>query len=364
MKILKLLLLFITCTLVNGQPILAQNQVTEAGSDKYTLLTTPFNKRQLNSYKGQLQFNAGYRFSVNSGYYDSDGSKTVLKDLGTASIGHNYYLDVRYGITDYLEVAASSNYGKSGTKSQTLYYYSSNAAGGVDVVTVYSIDETKGFSDILLTAAARLPFDYKWFDLRISGGYYLPISKFEPPRPSSNVSDITSANTYTINYYNNYTNGFGVPVLQITGTAKATFSKFTLLASYTFQDPVKEGENVRWRQTLVNKVFTFESQPYSYLLNRTTALNTSLHYQAAGWFEINLNMSFFNSSLGWTEYNGVKYKNPDQKLFTIEPGFEIQVSPLVRIHEVVGLPVSGKNSYGPFFICTSFSFNLFPLRKF
>jgi hypothetical protein len=343
---------------------LIHSQSAEPSGDKYTFLTMPFNKRQLNNYKGQLELSVGYKFAINSRSYDSNGDKTSLKDIGTASISHYYNLGIKYGVTNFLELEVQTNYMKSGTKSQSLSYYSSNSTGGVDMVNVYTLDETKGFSDLFLSGALRLPFEYKWFDFRVSGAYFLPTSKFKPPEPTNTITDVTSANSYTINYHYNNKNGFGVPVIQFTGEAKVNLSKFTLMASYIFQDPVKEGQNIKWTQILLNQKFTYYSQPYQYLLNRTTSFDLSFHYQAAGWFNVNLNMNFLHSSKGWTEFWGSKYMNPDQKLFSLEPGFEIQVSPLVRIYEVIGLPVSGKNAYGPFFLYTTFHFNLFPFRKF
>ena len=48
-------------------------QTTSQGTDKYTLLTMPYNKRPLSLYRGQFQANAGYKFAVNGRSYDSNG---------------------------------------------------------------------------------------------------------------------------------------------------------------------------------------------------------------------------------------------------------------------------------------------------
>ena len=340
------------------------SQDKQVSGDKFTLLTIPFNQRPLNPYKGQLQLSAGYEFAVRSQSFDADGNKTSLKDLGIASIGHYYFMDVRYGITDFLEIEANMNYLKSGTRSETVYYYASNPLGGTDIVPVYSLDETKGFGDLCLSGAVRLPFDYKWFDVRISAGCFLPVARYKPPVPSSTITDIMSANSYTVNYHNNFKNGYGVPVLHLSATAKASFSKFTMVACYTVDDPVKEGTSLRWTQALENQNFTFSSTPYKYLLARKTEIDASVHYQAAGWLDLNLNACVFRTAKGWTEYIGKKFSDPEQQLISLQPGIEIQVSPLVRIYEVVNLPLSGKDIYGPFYVNTTFSFNLFPVRKF
>jgi hypothetical protein len=356
-NILSILLLTVPLLHICGQE-------KESPGDKFTLLTMPFNQRPLNSYMGQLQISAGYEFAVRSRSYDADGKKTSLKDLGIASIGHYYFMDIKYGVTNFFEVEANVDYLKSGTKSGTVYYYTSNLSGGTDIIPVYTLDETKGFGDLCLSGALRLPFDYKWFDLKISGGCFLPIAPYKPPVPTSSVTDVLSENSYTVNYHNNYRNGYGVPVLHLVATGKASLSKFTALASYTFDGPAKEGASIRWNQALENQSFTFSSTPYKYLLARTNTIDASVHYQATGWLDINLNLNLFHASKGWTEYLGKKYSNPEQKLIMLQPRFEMQVSPFVRIYEIVGLPLSGKNTYGPFYIYTTFSFNLFPFRKF
>ena len=92
-------------------------------------------------------------------------------------------------------------------------------------------------------------------------------------------------------------------------------------------------------------------------------INSSIHYQAAGWFDINLKGSYFKSDGGWTEYWGIKYANPEITLFTLEPGFEIQISPSLTIYQVAGISLTGKSTDAPFYMFTTLSFNLFPFLR-
>lgn len=339
------------------------SQVKIQSGDKYNLLTKSYNLRPLNIYKGQLQLNAGYKFGIISRIYTSNGNKTVLKDIGTASVAHNYFFDIKYGITDFLELNAETNFLKSGFRSESVVYFSSNTSGGTDVVSVNRLDEIKGFSDLFLGGSFRLPIEFKVFDFRVRGGYYLPTSRYKPPAPTSKVVDFFSSNpntSYTINYHYNNKNGYGVPVLLLSAAAKLTFSKISFEADMTLRDPVKEGKNIRWQQSKAGQEFTYYSNSYGYLLDRTMVINTSMHYQAAGWFNIWLNGSFYSTSKGWTEYYGSKYSNPEQKLFSLEPGFEIQVTPLMVIIQNAGFPISGESTKAPFYIFTTVRFNFFP----
>jgi len=326
--------------------------------DKYALLTMPYNKRPLALYKGQFQFNAGYKFAVRGSSYDLNGDIIRLKDNGTASVMHYYFAEIKYGITDFLEVSVASDYLMRGIRSETSEYWSLT-----ELITVNNLTETKGMGDILLSATGRLPFEFKMIDFSLKGGLFLPTAKYEPGKPTHSVTDFISETVYTINYHFNNTNGYGVPVSLLSAAAKFTYNQFTLETDYSFSFPVKEGTNIRWDHTFEYNNFYYTKQSYQYLVNQTNLLNISVHYQAAGWFDLNLNGMLLNSGKGWTDYWGVKYKNPDQNLFSLEPGFEIKVSPALTIYQVVSVPLSGKNMDAHFFLFTTLSVNMFPFLK-
>jgi len=352
-----ILILIIILSLAMISPL--NGQINSKPRDRFTLLTMPYNQRQLTLYRGQFQANVGYKFAVRSRNYDKNGDLLVLKDEGTASVFHYYFLQVRYGITNFLELSAETNYLKHGVRSLTTEYYSLT-----DNITVNTLTTKKGMGDLLLLGTARLPITFKWIDFGIKGGLFIPTSKYEPPKPTHTVASVTAANSFTINYHYNSTNGFGVPVYVIGTIAKLSYSKLSLETDVSFRTPVKEGENIRWDETLTtSKTFNYSNKAYKYLLNNTLELNASLHFQATGWFNIELNSNYHSSKGGWTEYWGVKYKNPDEYLFSLEPAFEIQISPALRIYEVAGFPVLGKNKDAPFYLFMTLSYNMFPFLK-
>lgn len=354
MKMKKLSILLLISALTVHIP--AGSQTTPAGSDRFSLLTMPFNQRPLNLYKGQLQLNAGYKFAVMSRQFDSDGDLVILKDIGIASVYHYYMLELKYGVTRFLDISASTDYLKRGIRSQSVTYMST-----AEIISVNNLEEEKGMGDILLLASLRPPMEYRWFDLAIGGGIYLPSAKYEPEKPDHNITDVVSSTAFTVNYHYRNRIGYGVPVLLFSPSAKLTWSKLSVEASLVLRDPVKEGENIRWNETLTaSRTFNYSSSPYKYLLNRTTDICASVHYQAAGWFDLEIGIDWFRSAGGWTEYWGNKYRNPARSIFTIEPSFEIQISPSLRIWQTAGFPVKGENSYAPFFLFTTVSYNLIP----
>ncbi len=340
-------------------PVNSQKE-SPAGRDKYTLLTMPYNERPLYLYKGQLQINTGYKFAVREKSYDAAGDKIDLKENGNGSVMHYYSFELKYGITDFIEMTVMTDYIKKGVRAETIIYLS-----GADYnITVNNLTVTRGMGDLLIQAAVRLPIEYKLFDAGLSGGIYFPTAKYEMPQPVHTITDATGINAYTINYQYRYLNGNGVPVYLFSAAGKITLSRFTFSTNYTIKSPSREGRNVRWDQALqTNKTFTYTSTPYSYLLNTSKLLNLTAHFQASGWLDINLNASSFRSAGGWTEYTGGKYKNPEQRLFALEPGMELQISPAITIYQVMGLPLSGKNTDAPFYLYATVSFNMFPFLK-
>jgi hypothetical protein len=334
------------------------SQVPSGERDKYTLLTMPFNLRQLTLYKGQFAINGGYKFAVRTQQYDSDGKKQLLTNSGTGSVYHYYFADIRYGITDFLEFGAETNFIRHGMRAQTSTIVSTTAAG-TERVTVNKLDEVKGLGDILLLLSVRPPIRYRWFDLSATGGLFLPSSKYEPEKPKDNVTDLAVANSYLINSYNRYTNGYGVPVYMISGSVKANMKRLTFTSDFTFRTPSHEGKNIRWVGTMVDKQFSYYDKSYQYLLSNEYSVNAAFHYQLTGWFDLYLNSSWQMTKGGWTEYWGNKYKNLQTDLLTLEPGFELQISPSLTIYQVAGFPLAGKNCDSPFYLFTTIRFSNF-----
>lgn len=352
------LLIIVSALLI---PVVSVKCQTAAPSgDNYTLLTMPYNQRPVSLYKGQLQVNTGYKFAVRARSFNNLGNEIVLKDKGNSSVLHYYFLELKYGVTSFIEIGAETNYMRRGIRDESVTYLSTNALGTTDEINVNKLKEYRGLGDILLFTTIRLPIEYKWADFGLRGGLFLPSSQSEPLKPTHSVSNVLAANSFTVNYHFNNKNGFGVPVYFVSALAKFSLSKFAVEADFTLREPVKEGTNIRWEETMANKVFSYYSKPYLYLLDRTIMLDASFHYQPVGWFNIYMNSSYFTTSGGWTEYYGNKYKNPEMQLFTLEPAFQIQISPSLTIYQTAGFPLSGKNSDASFYMFTTVSFNIFP----
>jgi len=318
----------------------------------------PYNMRPLSLYRSQVQIDAGYKFAIRTHRYDSGGNSLLLRKSGTGSVYHYYYFDLRYGIADFLEFGAQTNFIRHGVRSESETYVTASLTTS-DQITVTKINEVKGFGDILFSATLRLPVQYKWFDLSATGGIYVPSAEYRQEKPAHTITNITSTNSYTVNLHYNYTNGFGVLVYLIESQVKFTFGKYSLHAGFTFRTPAKEGTSIRWEENLTEKQFFYYDKSYKYLLSDAFIADLSLHYQATGWFDIFVNTNLQKTSGGWTEFWGNKYRNRETELVTLEPCFELQISPSLRVCQTAGFPLKGKNADAPFYLFTTVRFSNF-----
>jgi hypothetical protein len=332
--------------------------------DKYILLTTPYNKRPLTLYRGQLQVNAGYKFAVRARAYDENGELIRLKSNGTGSVFHYYFVDVKYGLTNFMEIGSENYMLRRGVREPSTTIVSTTSTS-IERVTINKLAENKGFGDIFVYTALRLPLKYRWFDLSVIGGLFIPSAEHETRKPENDarLSSLSPSNNYTINLHYNYANGFGVPVYSVSASSKLTLGKISAMAAWKMNTPMKEGTNTRWEETMDNRAFSYSGKTYSYLLSDNFSFDVSLHYQPTGWFNCWLNGSFFRTRGGWTEYWGNKYINKEKRVINLEPGFELQVSPSFIIYQVAGFPLNGKNSDAPFFLFTTLSYNMFPFLR-
>ncbi|MGQ9620292.1 MAG: hypothetical protein ACUVTX_04825 [Bacteroidales bacterium] len=353
-------ILFLLITMFSTYPVKGQSARQER--DKYTLLTMPYNMRPLTLYRGQVKVDGGYKFAIRSQKFDADGNLVTLRKSGTGSVYHYYYLDVRYGLLDFLEIGAETSFLRHGVRSEVVTYTAVTLTS-VDRVTVNKINEVKGFGDILFSVTAKLPIQYKWFDFSATGGIFMPSAEYEQKKPAHTLTNITADNSYTVNYHYNYTNGFGVPVYLLAAHTKFTLGKYSLQSGLIYRTPAREGTSIRWEENLIEKKFMYYDESYKYLLSDAWIGDIALHYQATGWFDLFLNANFQKTSGGWTEYWGNKYKNRETKLLSIEPCFEIQVSPSLTVCQTAGFPVAGKNNDAPFYLYTTLRFSNFPFLK-
>lgn len=343
----------------------AEGQTARSSRDIYVLLTTPYNLRPLSPYRGQVKAEGGYKFSVRSNSYNSEGQTQKITNMNTGSVYHYYYATVEYGVTDFFGISAETDMIRLGQREVTVKY-ESVTANSRDQVTTSTLKETKGLGDLLLMATLRFPERKNWIDISATGGLYIPVAEHEAQMPANTIKVVTSTTanitttTSQINIKENYRHGYGVPVFLLSASVKGGYWKYSSELKFSFLTPKEEGISTGWSTSLVDKVFTYTKKTYSYLLSNAFSFDGSLHYQATGWFDIYLNTEYRASRGGWTEKSGIRYANLETSVLAIEPGFELQVSPSLQISQTAGFPLSGRNAEAPFWLFTSLKYSFFP----
>lgn len=324
-------------------------------SDRYSLLTEPFINRSVSMHKGQIQINPAYQISISGGYFENNGEKTSLQEDGAAVIGHSSFFNIKYGLFEYLELGAEMNYFKRGIRNTTVNYLDL-----YETVTITELIENKGFEDLLLSGTFRLPLNLDILDIALSAFYLLPVSDYNPETPNHSVESIVDGSVYTtISLYETIPNGQGVSSYGFGSEFKLRFSNFAVSGAGSYIIPTGEGLKVYWLENLVDEAFEYEEVEFAYLPMSKLNANLNIHYQPSGWFHLfgGLNMMIYGS--GWFERNGLKYGYPEVLLYDFGAGFEIQISPSIRLMEQMRFPIGGQNSYSSFSIFTGLSFNMF-----
>lgn len=341
---------------ISSQVLIATAQDNNKATS-YSILTESFNLRPINMHRGQLQINTGYKLSVRTKSYNREGEVISLQEDGSASVQHKYLFDIKYGVLEFIQLGARVNYYKQGIRSETHNYLS-----GVNYITVNKLNEYKGFEDLFLHASVSLPFNINNFDFAMTGGVSLPTAKHEPDKPSHEAVPL-GLPSYTFNYQYNNKNGLGVPVWTGQADVQLSLNKLTLTSSASLSKASAEGESIYWSEYFEDREFFYNQTAYSYLLQDNLNIYTSIHYQAIGWLDTFLAYDYTKATGGWTEQYGNRYALPEMKLSYLQLGFEIQLSPLLRLNEIAGFATGGQSADASFYILTSLSFNMIPFKN-
>ncbi len=321
--------------------------------DIYSLLTERYVDRPLAMYKGQLQFNTGYDFSIISRKYDPGGEKIDLSTEGSVAAKHMFPFSLKAGILDYIQLTVAANYATMGVRSQNVTTASLGA-----YLYQSEVNRYKGFDDIYLGLDLSAPFKTQWISWTITGGIHLPVFDHEPDKPSHtyNILDATTGSA-DLKYKYNLKFGSGVPVGLIGSSLKLRLSKLSFTGSFYYLGGMKDGESADWNFRLVNNQFEYEKEIYIYHPGNQTEYNGEIAFQAINWFTVIGSFGGYQSKGGWSDVTGKKVRYFDEALNQVSIGYEILVSPMLRIEQHTILPVSGKNINGQWIFQIGISFN-------
>ncbi len=323
------------------------------------LLNEPLIDRPLQMHKGQLQFNAGYGLHYATQYFQNNGNKFSLEEEGKSILTHSFKFDLRYGITKYLEFSIKTNYLSKNERIRQVIKI------GYDNFFTYGGNiTTKGLENADLLLSFTLPDMPKTIRFNLITGIVLPAGGNEPKKPEHKItSPYTSPDAFDIRFQ--YLNRPGDGVLKSSNGigVKSVFGKIALSGSYIYSFPLTQGEGLQWFSLIDGNTFYYEPETFDYLSHKSTDLYLSGYYQAFPWFVVEMGFYLYQTMGGWREINQMKYALPEIKFLNLSAGFEIMVTPALRVYQSFSLPFSGANIPSGIFIFTNMSFNLFPFTK-
>jgi hypothetical protein len=322
-------------------------------TDIYSLLTERYVDRPINVHRGQFQVNTGYELSVLNRKFDSEGKAVNLAKDGSAAMQHLFPVDIRFGLLEHLQISAVINYARTGIRERNIWIIGYDAEVSID-----ELNEYKGPDNLNLGLSFGAPLGLEYFDLNITGNISLPVFDHTSEQPDHTTYTAKLATTYTqLNYY--YKNKFGSGI--ITGTLgtnlKFRASDLSVILNSQFSTGLKEGENTLWRSYLVENEFEYTSETYHYKSGQQIEFLVLFAYQAIDWFTMQLFVNGTNTYGGWSDVTGKKVGYRPENLIVGGLGYEILVSPHLRLFQTTSVPLWGKNIMGSFIIHTGICLN-------
>jgi hypothetical protein len=309
--------------------------------------------RPLTLHRGQLRIEGGYGLSAVTRRFDLDGDKIHLRDEGRSFVQHQWLVDVRYGLLENLTLIFSTNFRRQSERTEQVLTVTD------EVTELFEIKHRTGMEDPLLALSARAPFTSPALDIILTGGMYLPVSTYKEKVPDHKIEDV-GYRSIVYNYYQKWGNGVLVGV--IGGNLKYRGQDFAFTGSFLYNHPLGVTENVQWQHQLVNNQFQYQQQSYQYQLPNRIHFSVELEQQLSPWFVLTAILSGDKTTGGWNEVNGVRYTWPGQAFYSINPGYEILVTPKIWLRQRMILPVLGQATDAPFSIYSSLVYNFFPFN--
>lgn len=327
------------------------NLIQAQDTDIYSLLTERYVDRPINVHRGQIQVNTGYELSVLNRKFDLQGKAVNLAKDGSAAMQHLFPLDVRFGILEHLQISAGINYARAGIRERNIWI-----AGYDTELSIDELNEYKGPDNLKLGLAFKAPLGFKHLDWIIHGNISIPVFNTRPDQPAHTV--FTSIlETTQISYY--YKNKFGSGILTgaLGSDLKFHTSHFSVFLSGNFTAPLKEATNIQWKSNLIENEFQYYTEEFTFKCGKQIEYLASLAYQAIDWLVIELFINGNNTFGGWSDVTGKKIGYRPENLIAGGLGYEIMISPHLRLFQTIDIPFKGENILGFLVINTTISIN-------
>lgn len=299
--------------------------------------------------------------SIISRRFDRDGNVIRLRDEGLSSIRHRFNFDLKYGISDFVQLTLGLAHSSNVVREQTRYVF---PLPPEPVVVLNVTREYTGVEDLYAGVDLRAPLNTRKVDVAVTLGVSLPLAAFEPPEPDHSFETVQdeSGNTNRFNYHYTYPTGRGVTVAHLGGIVKYRLAKWAFSARVDYRHGMDDGSNYEWRHQMNEEGdFEYRKDPFTYRLPDSFSYRAEAEYQPLPWFNLFADVSMLTSYRGWTaRFEDVRVGTAEDLFVSIDPGFEIIITPRLWLRERLSFALAGESHEAPFAFQTTLMYNFFP----
>lgn len=317
--------------------------------------------RPITVHRGQLRLTGDYRFSILSKEFDAAGELISLREAGSASISHRVALDVKYGLSEFIQLSASIARRQHRLSHRTEYIYPEDAD---PVISHQIINDHSGLEDLYVGVDLRAPLKTRSLDLALTVGAHLPTARFEARAPrhsfKSSGPDTDPVHHFTYRYY--FPAGRGITVGRVGGMAKYRSRTWAISGRIDYEHGLVDGNGIDWiHQFDTESGFEYRRVPYTYRLPDSFAYFLEAEFQPRPWLDIFINGSGFTAFHGWiSRMDNLKVAIPYRTVVLCSPGAEVLITPRLWVRGRVNIALAGKNAQAPIGFETMIMYNVFP----
>ena len=310
--------------------------------------------RPLNLHKGQLRIGADYGFQLVNTSFDRS-QRIQLIETGQAGVAHGFELDLKYGITEFLQASFNISHLNQAVRDESVTLIEED---------IYEITYTtvhRGISDPHVELTYRLPLPRK-VDLLFSGLVNLPVASKGYLEPEHSVQSEASefGDVYTVQYVEVVGQGRGIFIPGVRAQFKYRLKDvaFTLRGLYMY--PAGISTDHIWDYRIENNEFIYSSASFSRQEPDIKSVDGLVEYQVFPWFNVSSGFVYRSRQSGWTEETGRKILIPNSMLTTWNLSYELIVTAKLWLSQGIVVPLNGAHTLAPFVVSTGVKYNFFP----
>lgn len=322
------------------------------------LLTETTLSRPIFLHRNQIRITSGYEMAVINRRFQSDGSIIQLSDINLSGIRHTLPFDLKYGVTDFIQVNLAINHKSQIFREGSDYIVVIDPTSTNPSLTeVYRVTEKRGFDDLLAGVDMRIPFKNNRWDIGLSVGMQTSITGNQTPPPNHEL--IVTSDSRRFNFKNQGTWSNGVPTLRIGGVLKFRQPKWGITLTSDYRHGLKQGTDRFWTYELVNNNFQYTSNSYSFQMADFLFNQVQFEYQLVSWFNSFFQVNHIEKNNAWVEIRQAQRRLEVDKVTQFYLGFEILATHRLWVRQQFGVSIDGRNSDAPIFFGVTISYNGF-----